>query len=196
MPPCFRCRVSTNGVLLGITILKSSGGQGTPRGTARDETAMYQAGGNDSRTTALLTAVGPTPTASAMFLRPRASASSDAVIMRPLYPQFVDPCNTTNGGLRKSPQFVNVCPMAKTEPDYPEIAERLARIRKAFSDLSQKDWAGKHGFNQTQYNNWEKGSRRIPVDDAEKLCGLYGLTLDFIYRGRRDGLSESASKAL
>lgn len=170
---------------------------------------MNHDGGKEPRTTALLTAVKPTPAASAMFLRPSASASAfaaslragrslseDDVSMPTLYPQFVDPCNTTNGGLRKSPQFVNVCPMAKTEFDYPEIADRLARIRKAFSDLSQKDWAGKHGFNQTQYNNWGKGSRRIPVDDAEKLCGLYGLTLDFIYRGRRDGLSESASKAL
>lgn len=86
--------------------------------------------------------------------------------------------------------------MAKTEPDYPEIAERVTRIRKAFSGLNQKEWAEKHAFSQTQYNNWEKGTRRIPVDDAEKLCALYGLTLDFIYRGRRDGLSESAAKVL
>lgn len=157
---------------------------------------MNHEGGNDPRTTALLTAVGRTPTAAAMFLRPKASAMSAAVVMGSLYPHFVDPCNTTNGGLRNSAHFVNIRAMAKVEPEYPEIAERLARIRRAFSDLSQKDWAGKNGFNQTQYNNWEKGSRRIPVDDAEKLCSLYGLTLDFIYRGRRDGLSESASKAL
>ncbi|ANP35953.1 MULTISPECIES: helix-turn-helix domain-containing protein [Rhodobacterales] len=80
---------------------------------------------------------------------------------------------------------------------YPEIADRLVAIRKAFApDANQKEWATKHGFNATQVNNWEKGLRRIPVENAEKLCETYGVTLDFIYRGRRDGLSETASKVL
>ena len=80
---------------------------------------------------------------------------------------------------------------------FPEIAERLVCIRKAFApEANQKEWAAKHGFNATQVNNWEKGLRRIPVENAEKLCETYGITLDFIYRGRRDGLSETASKAL
>jgi len=79
---------------------------------------------------------------------------------------------------------------------YPEIGTRLEAIRAAFSDLNQRQWAMRHGFEPTQYNNWEKGVRRIPVDAAEKLCETYGLTLDFVYRGRRDGLAETASKAL
>lgn len=79
---------------------------------------------------------------------------------------------------------------------YPDIGHRLVAVRKAFSGLTQRAWADKHGFAPTQYNNWEKGARRIPVEAAERLCEAYGLTLDFIYRGRRDGLSEIASKAL
>lgn len=77
-----------------------------------------------------------------------------------------------------------------------EIGERLELIRVAFSDLSQKDWAAKHHFGASTYNNWVKGIRRIPVENAERLCDLYGLDLDFIYRGKRDGLSENARKAL
>lgn len=77
---------------------------------------------------------------------------------------------------------------------YEEIGTRLKAIRTGLSDLSQKDWAERHGFNKTQYNNWEKGTRRIPVDAAEKLCQTYGLTLDAIYRGRLDGLSENLRK--
>lgn len=107
---------------------------------------------------------------------------------------FVDIRNTTISGLSPASQFVNYGVMAKTDPEYPEIAARLIALRRGLSDLSQKGWAEKHGFNQTQYNNWEKGTRRIPVDEAEKLCQLYGLTLDFIYRGRLDGLSENARK--
>lgn len=86
--------------------------------------------------------------------------------------------------------------MAKEQPQYPEIGSRLAAVRTGFSELNQTAWARKHGFNQTQYNNWEKGVRRIPVDEAERLCRDYGLTLDFIYLGRRDGLSDSALKRL
>lgn len=88
--------------------------------------------------------------------------------------------------------------MKTTDDDreFAELGDRLRRIREAFSDLNQKAWAEKHSFNQTQYNNWEKGARRIPVDSAERLADLYGLTLDFVYRGRRDGLSETASKLL
>lgn len=85
---------------------------------------------------------------------------------------------------------------AMSDAQYYIIGERLVSVRQAFSDLSQKAWAEKHGFNQTQYNNWEKGTRRIPLEAAEKLAAAYGLTLDFLYLGRRDGLSESARKVL
>lgn len=81
-------------------------------------------------------------------------------------------------------------------PDYRQIGERLRAVREGFSDLNQKAWAEKNGFNPTQYNNWEKGIRRISVDAAIELADLYGLDLDFIFRGKRSGLDEKASKVL
>lgn len=69
------------------------------------------------------------------------------------------------------------------------IGARLKAIRVGLSPLSQRDWALKNGFSSTQYNNWETGIRRIPVEAAERLCDLYDLTLDAIYLGRLDGLS-------
>lgn len=110
------------------------------------------------------------------------------------YPHMVDYCKPTNRGLPTDPQMVDVPAMSEEPAPYKSIGDRLARIRLGFSDLSQKAWAEKHGFPQTRYNNWETGARRIPVDDAERLCDLYGLTLDAIYRGRLDGLSENARK--
>jgi DNA-binding transcriptional regulator YiaG len=86
--------------------------------------------------------------------------------------------------------------MAQEEAPHTEIGQRVEAIRIGFSDLSQKAWAERHHFSPTQYNNWEKGVRRIPLEAAEKLCRSYGLTLDFIYLGRRDGLSDSATKVL
>lgn len=75
------------------------------------------------------------------------------------------------------------------------IGARLRKPRDS-SGLNQKAWAERHGFNLTQYNNWERGDRRIPLEHAETLCDRYGLTLDFIYRGRLDGLSEYAQKVV
>lgn len=86
--------------------------------------------------------------------------------------------------------------MPAQEFPYAEIGQRLEALRRGFSDLSQKAWAEKHNFNPTQYNNWAKGSRRITVDAAELLCDRYGLTLDAIYRGRLDGVSEKARNIL
>jgi transcriptional regulator with XRE-family HTH domain len=79
---------------------------------------------------------------------------------------------------------------------YAEIGKRLEAVRTSLSDLSQKAWAEKNGFAPTQYNNWATGQRRIPVEAAEKLCALYGLTLDAIYRGRLDGVPENLRKVL
>lgn len=82
------------------------------------------------------------------------------------------------------------------QTQYYQIGQRLAAIRIAESTMSQKEWAEKHSFGATQYNNWEKGTRRITVDEAERLCLLYGLTLDFIYRGILSGISEKIKNAL
>lgn len=154
--------------------------------------------GKDPLTTALLIAVRPTPRASANFFRPMASAKSRMSVMTALYPHCVDFSKTTIGGLLRGSQFVNIRDMANVVEATPfiEIGQRLEAVRKAESTLNQREWAEKHGFGVTQYNNWEKGVRRINVDEAEKLCALYGLSLDFIYRGRLSGLPENIKNAL
>lgn len=82
------------------------------------------------------------------------------------------------------------------EYEYEAIGRRLRHTRQGLSDLTQKAWAEKNGFNPTQYNNWEKGARRIPIEAAIRLADIYGLTLDAIYRGRLDGLPEDVRKIL
>jgi transcriptional regulator with XRE-family HTH domain len=86
--------------------------------------------------------------------------------------------------------------MAQADYPFQDIGRRLDALRVAMGKRSQKEWACLHGFNATQLNNWLKGARRIPVEHAETLCDAYGVTLDWIYRGRRDGLSENARNVL
>ena len=176
-------------------MLNNSGGQLMPASSQSDLTATYQAGGNRLATTALLTAVSPTPKVEAIFARPMASAMLRVFSIQALYPPLVDLRKPTIGGLPKISPMVDIDGM-EDRPDYSIIGQRLAAMRIAFSDLNQTDWALKNGFGVTQYNNWEKGTRRISVDAAEVLVDRYGVTLDYIYRGRVDGLSEKAAKAL
>lgn len=122
----------------------------------------------------------------------------EALFMTELYPHNVDFARTTIRGLPINSQFVNHGAMSETNnpPQYRPIGVRLEAIRQAESNMSQKEWAEKHGFGVTQYNNWEKGVRRINVDEAERLCSLYEVSLDFIYRGKLSGVSENIKKLL
>lgn len=86
--------------------------------------------------------------------------------------------------------------MKNKDNPYHEIGTRLKLLRLGKSDLGQAEWATMHNFGVTQYNNWENGVRRIPIEAAEKLCDRYSLTLDAIYRGNFDGLSPTSLKIL
>ena len=112
------------------------------------------------------------------------------------FTQIVGERNSTSCVLSRTSRRGYAMRMAKDDNPYVAIGLRLTAVRRAFGGQPQAVWSEKHGFAPSQYGNWESGSRRIPVDSAEKLCDLYGLDLDYIYRGRRDGLSERASKVL
>ena len=119
--------------------------------------------------------------------------------MKRIFPQNVENVKTTNSGLiqKVDGPIHSAMKKPKESPsEFHQIGERLEAVREGFSNLGQTEWAAKHGIGVTTWNNWENGVRRIPVDQAERLCDIYGLTLDFIYRGRRDGLSETASKVI
>lgn len=81
-------------------------------------------------------------------------------------------------------------------PDFVEIGKRLRALRERLATLNQAQLAASLGVQPTRLNNWETGVRRIPLECAEKLVDTYGLSLDWIYRGRVDGLSENARKVL
>lgn len=68
-----------------------------------------------------------------------------------------------------------------------EIAKRLIQIRK-FTGLNQTRFAESIGVPTTNYNNWEKGRQRIPLDGAFLINRKWGTTLDFLYLGRLDTL--------
>ena len=79
-------------------------------------------------------------------------------------------------------------------PDWPTISERLVATRKAIG-LRQSEFADRAGIGRNTYNQWEKG-KRPQLDYALILCDVYGLTLDWIYRGDPQGLPHGLAQRL
>lgn len=88
--------------------------------------------------------------------------------------------------------------MAKDSAKFPDIGERLVRIRQYFGYPEHGDgkrFAKDHGFTEKQWNHWERG-HSIPWQQAKKLTDHYpAVTLDYIYRNRLDGLPFAMLKA-
>jgi transcriptional regulator with XRE-family HTH domain len=70
------------------------------------------------------------------------------------------------------------------------IGERLTLARKTIG-RTQADFARQARVSNSAYNQYERGRKRPAVDQANRLCDAYQLTLDWIYRGDLRGLPEA-----
>ncbi|WP_138472556.1 helix-turn-helix transcriptional regulator [Poseidonocella sp. HB161398] len=96
---------------------------------------------------------------------------------------FVKPTDTS---LRHMICHYSLPNMAETAP-YPDVAQRV-RWHRTLTGLNQDAYAKSIGAKRSQISNWELGLQRPSVDFALALSDRYGLTLDFIYRGRDEAL--------
>jgi transcriptional regulator with XRE-family HTH domain len=79
--------------------------------------------------------------------------------------------------------------------DIDEIGDRLRRTREAMR-LTQASWCRLVGIEQQAWNNYERGARRISIDQALKVCRATGVSLDWIYRGIAAGLPVNLATSL
>lgn len=75
------------------------------------------------------------------------------------------------------------------------IGERLELARHLLGK-SQKAFATDAGIARNTYNQYETGTNTPSVEEAQKLCDRWALTLDWIYRGDTRGLSPDLSAAI
>jgi transcriptional regulator with XRE-family HTH domain len=76
-----------------------------------------------------------------------------------------------------------------------DISNRLRALRN-FYEMSSKDFAESAGVPPKSYPQWESGYFRISIDGALKIRERYGTSLDFIYTGCLDTLSNKIATAL
>lgn len=72
--------------------------------------------------------------------------------------------------------------MPPTGSDIDAIAERLKLTRRAMG-LTQAAISRMVGIGAQAWNNYERGQKRISIDQALRLCRSTGITLDWIYQG-------------
>jgi hypothetical protein len=69
-----------------------------------------------------------------------------------------------------------------------EMAKRLRHLRQSLSEDNIARWAQRVGIAYTRWHNFESGYP-ISIEAAIQLCRrINGLTLDYIYFGKPDGL--------
>lgn len=73
--------------------------------------------------------------------------------------------------------------------DIDAISLRLTLTRRALG-LNKAEFADRAKISRTAYHNWEprpgtKPIGRPSIDEANRLCETYDLTMDWIYRGDR-----------
>jgi len=68
-----------------------------------------------------------------------------------------------------------------------DVARRMRQTRRALG-LTQAEIAEQCQIGRTAYNQYETGTRMLTLTAALHLCEVYGLTLDWFYRGDPSGL--------
>lgn len=84
----------------------------------------------------------------------------------------------------------NILPVRRKRMSYPyeAVGRRLVMLRQAVG-VKPADLCRQTGINPSLWSQFEKGKRRIPLDDAIILRERYGATLDWLYVGDGSGLT-------
>lgn len=76
-----------------------------------------------------------------------------------------------------------------------DVARRLRLTRRALG-MTQAEVAETCGIGRTAFNQYETGTRLLTLTAALALCGAFGLTLDWLYRGDPSGLPHRLFEAI
>lgn len=79
---------------------------------------------------------------------------------------------------------------AMTEKPYKDVGDRLRWHRETLG-LRQVDYAAAIGQKRAVYSLWETGTTQITLPNGERLADLYGISLDWLYRGDAGALPQA-----
>ena len=75
------------------------------------------------------------------------------------------------------------------------VGRRLEAIRMAL-DMSRKDFANSFGLDPSSYTKTADGEKQLRSGAAFAISERWGVSMDFIYRGRLTGLPDDLRDAI
>lgn len=82
-----------------------------------------------------------------------------------------------------------------TQIDPKAVAERLTRLRE-YHGKSRAEFADSVEIDRSSYSKIEKGEKPLKADMAFAIAERWGVTMDFLYRGRLTELPMNLAQAL
>lgn len=79
--------------------------------------------------------------------------------------------------------------------DVSGIAKRLAATREA-TGLNKSSFARMAGIWPNLYGQFESGKRVLTIGAAVKIANTHNVSLDWLYLGRTDGLSQAITRKI
>jgi transcriptional regulator with XRE-family HTH domain len=76
-----------------------------------------------------------------------------------------------------------------------EVGKRLGYLRSVYG-LSAADLCKQQEIQANAYSQWESGARLINLADAIRIASAYSATLDYIYRGSKEGLPYNTAQKI
>lgn len=152
------------------------------------ETIWKMPAGNLPRAFQLLTADNPTPAKAAVAVGPPSASmtdSTDLSIFTPRdYSQSVNESSLHGTAVDFDARVALIPAMAQSART---IARRLKSTREAI-DVTAAELCRAIDCRPNRWSQYEGGERPITLPVAIRLCEVYGLTLDWVYRGDPEGL--------
>lgn len=86
--------------------------------------------------------------------------------------------------------------MDEHSPFHPEaVGQRLTALRK-YREKTRGEFAKSVGIDATSYGRIEKGLKPLKADMAYRIAERWGVSMDFLYRGRLTELPASLADSL
>ena len=79
--------------------------------------------------------------------------------------------------------------------DLESVAERLEKLRLAL-DLAKGEFARSFGLDESSYSKMIRARKPLKVDYAFEIAERWGVTMDYLYRGRLTDLPASLATKL
>lgn len=75
------------------------------------------------------------------------------------------------------------------------VGQRIEAAREALGMKERAEMADAIGVDRSAYTKIAEGKRLLPPDALDRACDLYGLTMEFIYRGRLESIQDADLRA-